>query len=326
MPSANASDAAGGAAAITDATPTAACPPDAASPGEAAGAAVRSVEILVSWGTTVLFVQHLAPPRAFDVGERRDDGRPCDLFLPERVLGARRAPLLDVDPAGRVRFVLLGAATGTLTLGGAPLSAADARARHAGATRPDLPGAVLVPLPPPAAPPPAPRRSWRPRRPPSSARRRSSPGRSGSAPPAPRPRPRAPAPPSARSSPRSPPPPASTSSPPPRRTPTAPRSPAARSPPTTPAAPRPRPASPTASPGTYRAAAPRGTAGPAAHARSTAAPASSPGATRPPLPGTRPRPTSPPAEAEADLGRRGRRRSRPGSKGSRRPHLRCPPR
>ncbi|WP_437606005.1 VWA domain-containing protein [Sorangium sp. So ce834] len=147
MPSANASDAAGGAAAITDATPTAACPPDAASPGEAAGAAVRSVEILVSWGTTVLFVQHLAPPRAFDVGERRDDGRPCDLFLPERVLGARRAPLLDVDPAGRVRFVLLGAATGTLALGGAPLSAADARARHAGATRPDLPGAVLVPLP-----------------------------------------------------------------------------------------------------------------------------------------------------------------------------------
>ncbi|WP_437721387.1 vWA domain-containing protein [Sorangium sp. So ce861] len=147
MPSANPSDAAGGAAAITHANPTAAEPPNAASPGEAAETAVRSVEVLVSWGTTVLFVRHLAPPRAFDVGERRDDGRPCDLFLPARVLGARRAPLLDVDPAGRVRFVLLGGATGTLTLGGAPLSAADARARHAGATRPDLPGAVLVPLP-----------------------------------------------------------------------------------------------------------------------------------------------------------------------------------
>ncbi|WP_437934850.1 vWA domain-containing protein [Sorangium sp. So ce341] len=147
MPSANPSDAAVGAAAATHANPTAAEPQDAASPGEAAESAVRSVEILVSWGTTVLFVQHLAPPRAFDVGEGRADGRPCDLFLPGRVLGARRAPLLDVDPAGRVRFVLLGAATGTLTLGGAPLSAAAARAQHADATRPDLPGAVLVPLP-----------------------------------------------------------------------------------------------------------------------------------------------------------------------------------
>ncbi|WP_437314120.1 vWA domain-containing protein [Sorangium sp. So ce385] len=146
MPSANPSDAADGAA-NPHASPTAAEPPNAASPGEAAETAVRSVEILVSWGTTVLFVQHLAPPRAFDVGEGRADGRPCDLFLPARVLGARRAPLLDVDPAGRVRFVLLGAATGTLTVDGAPLSAAAARARHAGATRPDLPGAVLVPLP-----------------------------------------------------------------------------------------------------------------------------------------------------------------------------------
>ncbi|WP_437807999.1 vWA domain-containing protein [Sorangium sp. So ce1078] len=147
MPSANTSGAEGGAAATTDANPTAAGQPDAASTDEAAASAVRSVEILISWGTTVLFVQHLAPPRAFDVGEGRDDGRPCDCFLPERVLGARRAPLLEVDRAGRVRFVLLGAATGTLTLGGAPLSAAAARERHAGAARAELPGAVLVPLP-----------------------------------------------------------------------------------------------------------------------------------------------------------------------------------
>ncbi|WP_437574337.1 VWA domain-containing protein [Sorangium sp. So ce887] len=167
MPSANPSDAEGGAAASTDASPTdasptdasptdasptdasptAAGPPDAASTGEAAVAAVRCVEILISWGTTVLLVQHLAPPRAFDVGEGRDDGRPCDGFLPERVLGARRAPLLEVDRAGRVRFVLLGAATGTLTLGGAPLSAAAARERHAGAAHAEIPGAVRVPLP-----------------------------------------------------------------------------------------------------------------------------------------------------------------------------------
>ncbi|WP_437730999.1 vWA domain-containing protein [Sorangium sp. So ce1335] len=147
MPSANRADAEGGAAATADANTAAPGEPGAATTGGAAETAVRSVEILISWGATVLSVQHLTPPRAFDVGERRDDGRPCDGFLPGRVLGARRAPLLEVDGAGRVRFVLPGAATGTLALGGAPLSAAEARARHAGATRPDAPGAVLVPLP-----------------------------------------------------------------------------------------------------------------------------------------------------------------------------------
>ncbi len=114
---------------------------------------MRSVEIVISWGTTVLFVRHLTPPRAFDVGEGRGDGRPCDCFLPERVLGARRAPLLEVDGAGRVGFVLPGAATGTLTLtpGGAPLSAGRgagaACRRGARGARGDPPGATLVPPP-----------------------------------------------------------------------------------------------------------------------------------------------------------------------------------
>ncbi|WP_437752794.1 vWA domain-containing protein [Sorangium sp. So ce1389] len=147
MRNANTTRAGRGVAATTDANPTAAGQPDAASTREATEAAVRSVEILISWGATVLFVQHLTPPRALDAGERRDDGRPCDVFLPERVLGARRAPLLEVDRAGRVRFVLLAAATGTLALGGAPVSAAAARERHAGATCADVEGAVLVPLP-----------------------------------------------------------------------------------------------------------------------------------------------------------------------------------
>ncbi|WP_437924350.1 VWA domain-containing protein [Sorangium sp. So ce291] len=150
MRNANTTRAGRGVAATTDATPTAAGQPDAASTRETTEAAVRSVEILISWGATVLFVQHLTPPRALDAGERRDDGRPCDVFLPERVLGARRAPLLEVDRAGRVRFVLLAAATGTLALGGAPVSAAAARERHAGAARADVAdveGAVLVPLP-----------------------------------------------------------------------------------------------------------------------------------------------------------------------------------
>ncbi|WP_437275574.1 VWA domain-containing protein [Sorangium sp. So ce375] len=151
MPSANTTDAVDGVAAAADPNLTAARQPGAASAGEAAEAPVRSVEIVISWGATVLFVQHLTPPRAFDVGEGRDDGRPCDCFLPERVLGARRAPLLEVDSAGRVRFVLLGAATGTLTLTpGAPLSAAAARELHAGAARAAITGAAraaIVPLP-----------------------------------------------------------------------------------------------------------------------------------------------------------------------------------
>ncbi|WP_437586516.1 vWA domain-containing protein [Sorangium sp. So ce1000] len=149
MPSANTTDAGDGVAAATDPRRTAAKQPDAASTGEAAEAPVRSVEIVISWGATVLLVQHLTPPRAFDVGEGRDDGRPCDCFLPERVLGTRRAPLVEVDGAGRVRFVLPGAATGTLTLtpGGAPLSAAAVRELHAGTARAAIPGATPAAIP-----------------------------------------------------------------------------------------------------------------------------------------------------------------------------------
>jgi hypothetical protein len=46
------------------------------------------------------------------------------------VLGAQGAPLLNVDGDGRVRFVLLADATGTLTCAGASVSAEEARLQH----------------------------------------------------------------------------------------------------------------------------------------------------------------------------------------------------
>lgn len=121
---------------------------DADAKGAGRSGAVRSVGVVISWGATVLHVEHLTPPRGFDLGEGREDGKACDCFLPEQVLGVRRAPLLKVDAAGRARLVLLAGATGTLTLGGEEMSAEAARARFEGDACAEVRGAVEVALGP----------------------------------------------------------------------------------------------------------------------------------------------------------------------------------
>src|SRR5687768_11247228 len=79
---------------------------------------VASVEVAISWGTSMLYFDHQAPPRSFDIGEQRKKGRACDCFLPENILLAPSAPLLKVDRDKRVYFILLPHATGTLLLSG----------------------------------------------------------------------------------------------------------------------------------------------------------------------------------------------------------------
>jgi len=123
---------------------------------EARGASpVQSIEMVIAWGATVLHVGDLAPPRSFDLGEGREDGRPCDCFLPEQVLGARCAPLLVVDDAARgehvdrrVRFVLLPGMKGGIALGDAVLTAEEARELHAARASAEIEGAVEIPLGP----------------------------------------------------------------------------------------------------------------------------------------------------------------------------------
>ena len=80
---------------------------------------VTSVEVMILWGTTVLHVQHLTPPRSFYVGETTGRGLHCDYFIPAEKLGTSRAPIVLVE-GGSIELILLPGARGTLTLPGEP--------------------------------------------------------------------------------------------------------------------------------------------------------------------------------------------------------------
>src|SRR5690606_17364172 len=53
-----------------------------------------AVEVMVLWGSNVLSVEHLSPPRSFYVGDSKDAGRKCDYLVPSELLGSDQAPLL----------------------------------------------------------------------------------------------------------------------------------------------------------------------------------------------------------------------------------------
>jgi hypothetical protein len=67
----------------------------------------QAVEVLLMWGSTVVHVSHLTPPRPFYVGEALD----CDCFIPSEVLGATRMPLIACA-AGTPSLVLWPRSTG----------------------------------------------------------------------------------------------------------------------------------------------------------------------------------------------------------------------
>lgn len=108
--------------------------------------AVAAVEIMIRWGTTVLHVAELTPPRSFYVGEEQGKGAAkCDFFLPEEKLGARRMPVVVAD-GGAVKLVIPAGATGTVTLPGA---AAKSVRELVASAEPcaEMAGAHLVALP-----------------------------------------------------------------------------------------------------------------------------------------------------------------------------------
>ena len=79
---------------------------------------VQAVEVMVLWGTNVLHVSHLTPPRNFYVGEEQGKNFACDFFIPAERLGTTRMPIvrsrvpqqlgvagdLDSDPMTAVAF------------------------------------------------------------------------------------------------------------------------------------------------------------------------------------------------------------------------------
>lgn len=116
-------------------------------PDEYEDAAVSSVEVMIMWGTTVLHVQHLTPPRSYYVGEEERKNFGCDFFVPSEKLGTTRAPIVVAD-RGTISFVILPRSTGVLELPGqAKTSLEDVVASGKAQSCPELSGAHQVTLP-----------------------------------------------------------------------------------------------------------------------------------------------------------------------------------
>lgn len=67
------------------------------SPDEVELPYVQSVEVMVMWGTNVLHVSHLTPPRNFYVGEEQGKNASCDFFIPSEKIGTTRLPVVVGD-------------------------------------------------------------------------------------------------------------------------------------------------------------------------------------------------------------------------------------
>jgi len=99
------------------------------SPDEVELMHVQAVEVMVLWGTNVLHVSHLTPPRNFYVGEELGKNFGCDFFIPSEKLGTTRLPVVTGDRAS-VALIIPPGARGHVDLPGQPrMSLDEARAR-----------------------------------------------------------------------------------------------------------------------------------------------------------------------------------------------------
>ncbi|MFZ5892653.1 MAG: AgmX/PglI C-terminal domain-containing protein [Myxococcota bacterium] len=72
---------------------------------------VTAVEVMVLWGSNVLHVSHLTPPRDFLVGESGDAASACDVLVPPEKIGQSRFSLVRVEH-GEISVVKPSGATG----------------------------------------------------------------------------------------------------------------------------------------------------------------------------------------------------------------------
>ncbi len=99
------------------------------SPDEVEVPHLAAVEVMVLWGTNVLHVSHLTPPRNFYVGEEQGKNFACDFFIPSERLGTTRLPVVVGDRAS-VAVVIPPNARGSVEIPGQPkMSLDEARAR-----------------------------------------------------------------------------------------------------------------------------------------------------------------------------------------------------
>ncbi len=114
-------------------------------PAEVELTGVRSVEVMIAWGTNVLHVDHLTPPRDYYVGEESGKGAHCDFFLPAEKLGTTRLPLIKSD-GDQVSLLVPQGATGTVEVPGQPPLPVD-QLRQTAAPSPEASGGHLIALP-----------------------------------------------------------------------------------------------------------------------------------------------------------------------------------
>jgi len=107
---------------------------------------VPSVEVTILWGSNVLHVEHLTPPRDYGVGQAPPGQSQCDYFIPASALGAEQVSLVEVYD-GQVRLLLKSGWEGTVELPGRGRVSLDAAlpTETPGAERTAEPGIPLVP-------------------------------------------------------------------------------------------------------------------------------------------------------------------------------------
>ncbi len=115
------------------------------SPDEVELPHVQAVEVMILWGTNVLHVSHLTPPRNFYVGEEQGKNFSCDFFIPAEKIGTTRMPVVLGDRTS-LSLVLPQGAKGFIELPGQPRMTID-EARQKAQPCAEVSGAQQIALP-----------------------------------------------------------------------------------------------------------------------------------------------------------------------------------
>jgi hypothetical protein len=116
------------------------------SPDEVELAGVASVEVMVLWGTNVLHVSHLTPPRSFYVGdEPTTKTQTTDFFIPSEAIGVSRMPVVVGDKTSTA-LVIPASAKGFVEFPGQPRMTLD-EARGRAQPSMEVPGGHQLALP-----------------------------------------------------------------------------------------------------------------------------------------------------------------------------------
>jgi hypothetical protein len=100
---------------------------------------------MILWGTSVLHVSHLTPPRDFYVGEDQRKNFACDFFIPVEKIGTTRLPVV-LGNGRAVNLVLPPGANGFVKLPGQPSMTID-EARQRAQSMAEVSGGYQLALP-----------------------------------------------------------------------------------------------------------------------------------------------------------------------------------